>query len=67
MEGYKLVAEYEKSLLDYWEDGHGEMIVLISEMQGFLDCLLKQRLINAEDYMEIIDRLRENLKKTRSK
>lgn len=62
MKGYRLVAEYEKSLLDYWEDGHGEMIVLISEMQGFLDCLLKLKLVNDADYMEIIDCFREKLK-----
>ena len=67
MEGYRLVAEYEKSLLDYWEDGHGDMIVLISEMQGFLDCLIKQRLINEADYMETIDSFRKKLKKIRSK
>lgn len=62
MEGYKLLAEYEESLLNYWEDEHGEIIVLISEMQGFLDCLLKLKLINNENYMEIIDKFKEKLK-----
>lgn len=67
MKGYRLVAEYEKSLLDYWEDGHGEMVVLISEMQGFLDCLLMQKLIIEEDYMKTIDCFRNKLKKIRKK
>ena len=39
--GYELVEEYKHSLLAYWEGGHGEMLVLISELQGFLDCLIR--------------------------
>ena len=67
MKGYQLVAEYESSLLEYWADGHGDMLVLISEMQGFLDCLTLQKLINENDYMDIIDKFREKLKRIRKK
>ena len=49
--GYELVEEYKHSLLVYWEGGHGEMLVLISELQGFLDCLIRLGLIKEDDYM----------------
>lgn len=63
--GYKFLNEYEESLLDYWKDGYGEMVVLISELQGFLDCLIAQKMIPKEDYMYVIDCFREKLKKIR--
>lgn len=61
----ELVEKYEKNLLKYWEDGHGDMIVLISEMQGFLDCLMMQKIIKEDYYSEIIDSFREKLKAIR--
>ena len=63
--GYELVEEYKHSLLSYWEDGHGEMLVLISELQGFLDCLIRLGLIKEDDYMYIVDGFREEAKKVR--
>ena len=63
--GYELVEEYERSLLAYWEDGHGEMLVLISELQGFLDCLIRLGLVKKDDYMYIVDGFREEAKKVR--
>ena len=60
--GYILLKEYETNLLKYWEDGHGEMIVLVSEMQGFLDCLTRQNLIEEKHYMYLVDNFREKLK-----
>lgn len=65
--GYNLFNEYRNNLLEYWEDGHGEMLVLISEMQGFLDCLTMQNLIQEEKYMYLIDCFREKLKMARIK
>lgn len=59
--GYNLLKEYENSLLEYWKDGHGEMLVLISEMQGFLDCLTKQNLIEEKHYIYLIDNFKEKL------
>ena len=64
-DGYKLVEEYKASLIAYWEDGHGDMLVLISEMQGFLDCLIRLELIRKDDYSYIIDCFREEAKKIR--
>ena len=63
--GYELVEEYKRSLLAYWEDGHGEILVLISELQGFLDCLIRLEFIKEEDYMYIIDCFRNEAKKVR--
>jgi len=63
--GYNLFNEYRNNLLEYWKDGHGEMLVLISEMQGFLDCLTRQNLIKEENYMYLIDCFREKLKMAR--
>lgn len=63
--GYELVEEYKQSLLTYWGNGHGEMLVLISELQGFLGCLTRLELIKEEDYMYIIDCFREEAKKIR--
>lgn len=60
--GFQLMDEYRKSLLNYWKEGHGEMIVLISEMQGFLDCLTKQNLIEKKHYAYLIDDFRDKLK-----
>lgn len=65
--GYKLVEEYKASLLDYLEDGHGEMLVLVSELQGFLDCLIRLALIKEEDYMYIIDCFRAEAKAIRER
>ena len=67
MDGYKLVEEYKESLLNYWGDGHGDMLVLISELQGFVDCLIRQELIKEEDYNCIIDCFREEAKKLRKR
>ena len=63
--GYELVEEYKHSLLAYWEGGHGEILVLISELQGFLDCLIRLGLIKEDDYMYIVDGFREEAKKVR--
>lgn len=63
--GYELVEEYKRSLLAYWEDGHGDILVLTSELQGFLDCLIRLELIKEEDYMYIIDCFREEAKNIR--
>ena len=65
--GYNLFNEYRNNLLEYWKDGHGEMLVLISEMQGFLDCLTMQNLIQKENYMYLIDCFSEKLKMIRIK
>lgn len=63
--GYELVEEYKRSLLAYWKDGHGEILVLISELQGFLDCLIRLKLVRESDYMYIIDCFQEEAKKIR--
>ena len=55
MNGYELLREYEKSLLEYWEDGHGHSAVLIAEFQGFLTCLVRQCLIAESQYMYLVD------------
>jgi hypothetical protein len=65
MDGYKLIEEYKESLLTYWENGHGEILVLISELQGFLDCLTRLELIKQDDYMYIVDCFRKEAKKIR--
>ena len=65
--GYNLFNKYRENLLEYWKDGHGEMLVLIYEMQGFLDCLTMQNLIQKENYMYLVDCFREKLKMIRSK
>lgn len=67
IKGYNLFNEYRKSILEYWEDGHGEMLVLISEMHGFLDCLIAQNLIQKENHMYLIDCFRDKLKTIRTK
>ena len=59
--GYSLFQEYEDSLIAYWKDGHGEMLMLVSEMHGFLDCLVRQKLVNKENHMYLIDRFRNRL------
>lgn len=64
-DGYKLVKEYKESLLDYWEDGHGDIYILVAELQGFLDCLLRLSLIKETDYMYIIDCFKAEAKKRR--
>lgn len=64
--GYELVNEYKENLLAYWGNGHGEILVLVSELQGFLDCLIKLELIKVDDYMYIIDCFREEAKKIRT-
>lgn len=63
--GYKLVEEYKASLLYYWEDGHGDILVLVSELQGFLDCLVRLKLVKEDDYMYIIDCFKKEAKKIR--
>ena len=63
--GYELIEEYKRSLLAYWGDGHGDILVLISELQGFLDCLIRLELVKKDDYMYAIDSFREEAKKIR--
>lgn len=65
--GCQLIKEYTESLLEYWKDGHGDMLVLMSELQGFLDCLLMLKLLNEEDYMLIVDNFRDALKAIRKR
>lgn len=60
-----LIKEYEESLLKYWADGHGDMLVLVSEMQGFLDCLMMQGLIKEDSYSYIIDCFQKSLRAIR--
>lgn len=62
LNGYWLFKEYEHSLLKYWKDGHGEMLVLVSEMQGFLDCLIIQNLIEKKNYMYLVENFKEKLR-----
>ena len=65
VDGYKLVEEYKESLLRYWEDGHGDILILISELHGFLECLVRLNLIKQDDFMYTIDCFREEAKKIR--
>lgn len=64
--GYNLFKEYENNLLEYWENGHGNINVLISEMMGFLSCLRMQKLIEESKYMYLADCFIEKLKKIKA-
>lgn len=65
MGGHELIKEYEQSLLDYWEDGHGDIRILVAELQGFLDCLLRLSLIKEDIYMYVVECFKIEAKKRR--
>lgn len=64
-EGLKKLKEYEESLYNYYENGHGELMYLLAEYQGFLDCLISLGFMSREVYALYIDEFREKMKKCR--
>lgn len=64
-EGLKKLKEYEESLYNYYREGHGELMYLLAEYQGFLDCLISLGFISREVYALYIDEFREKMKKCR--
>ena len=60
--GYNLFKAYQNNLVRYWKDGHGEKLVLVAEMQGFLDCLMMQNLIEEKHYMYLVKNFKEKLR-----
>ena len=47
------------------ENGHGELMYLLAEYQGFLDCLISLGFMSREVYALYIDEFREKMKKCR--
>lgn len=64
-EGLKKLKEYEESLYNYYENGHGELMYLLAEHQGFLDCLISLGIMPREDWALHVDEFRDKLKKYR--
>lgn len=64
-EGLKKLKEYEESLYNYYENGHGELMYLLAEYQGFLDCLISLGLVPKEKWALCVDEFRERLKSCR--
>lgn len=62
VDGYDLFKSYQINLVRYWKDGHGEKFILIAEMQGFLDCLMMQNLIEEKHYMYLVENFKEKLR-----
>lgn len=64
-EGLKKLKEYEESLCNYYKNGHGELMYLLAEYQGFLDCLISLGFIPREEWALRVDEFREKIKKCR--
>jgi transcriptional regulator with XRE-family HTH domain len=57
--------EYKNSLIEYYRDGHANMEHLMSEYEGFLDCLMALNLLEETWFIFCIDEFRNELKASR--
>lgn len=63
VKGLKRLQEFEKSLLDYYADGHGNETFIKGQVSGFVECLQALGMIEIENYMLLIEAFAEEFKK----
>ena len=62
-EGIKKLEEFEKSLLNYYANGHGDEVFIKGQVNGFIECLVAVGMVKTENYMLLVEAFGEEFKK----